>query len=186
MRDRLITLVGLGILATTTGILVGQSGVDATVLAAVLPVVIAGGGCAALGISFIRTAQNGRPLWLPRDIRPAAAIGVSVFSVMLLVGTYVGGLYKIWTQSVTYKEANLLWGESFTLRIDRLHQCTEEQVRINGIRTELELPPLPIHVVCPDFPPHDERGPRQPQGKNPRDQVDRGGNSGDPSPALGE
>lgn len=165
-------VVALGVLALTTGLLVGQTGADAAVLAAVLPIVVAGGGSAALGLAFRERAKNGKAEELPASVRPAAAAGVIVFSMMLLVGIYGGGLYRTWTQSAAYSEAN-------SLRLERLRRCTLEEVWINRIRTDLKLNPLPIHVVCPDFPPHDVPGLQDTAGSNPGDEVNRGDNSRD-------
>ncbi|MDE0371290.1 MAG: hypothetical protein OXI73_01910 [Rhodospirillales bacterium] len=142
------TLAALAVLGLTSGFLVGQAGATADILAAVLPVVIVGGGAAALGISFANptTAEN-RPARLPAAIRPMAAYGVIIFSLALLTGNYGGTVYKVWTQNTARNNA-------IHLHLERLDNCALDEYSVNAARHELGIPPLPSAAFCPTTAPN--------------------------------
>ena len=137
-----LPLTALLVLAGTTGFLVGQTGADATVLAAILPVLIAGGGAAAVGLSLSPKPQNGHTRVLPSEIREMAPKGVILFSASLIVGTYLGGAYKISTQSRTYVQ-------TLQVHFESLEVCSSEEFRINYFREQLGQDPLPPEAFCP-------------------------------------
>ena len=137
-----LVLAALAVLALTTGFLVGQAGSTATVLAAVMPIIIAGGGAAALGLSFSGGGDSGQIRRLPATMRPAAALGVIIFSTTLLAGNYAGTSYKVWTQNEARATA-------IRLHLDRLKECILDEYTINTARRDISLPPLPPQAFCP-------------------------------------
>lgn len=144
-----INLFALFVLAATSGFLVGQASNNANLLAAVLPLVIAGGGAAALGLNY----RDGAPASLPPFTQFFAACGVIVFSVAFLLGSHVGVSYKDWTQEDSRARALKLQEDSHAralrLHAERLYDCGILEVRTNDTRQKLGLEPLPTSAFCP-------------------------------------
>lgn len=144
----LLSLAALAVLGLTTGFLVGQAGATADILAAVLPVVVGGGGAAAIGLTFSSpTSAQGRSPRIPAALRPVAAAGVIVFSIALLAGNYGGTTYRFWTLTVARDTA-------IQLHRQRQKDCMTDQYNINAVRKELGIPKLPSTAFCPATPPN--------------------------------
>lgn len=142
--------VALGI---ATGLLTGQTGVDSTVVAAVLPAVLTGGGGALLAFK-LKTDNDG---WA-RDYLVASA-AVVLFSISLVLGVY-SALYindrAAYEQSTAATKeaiaAHELWRkhlvEDLVFRKKMIEQCSKNEALVNAGRRALALPPLPTDAFC--------------------------------------
>lgn len=137
-----VTAVVLGLLSSAvlglvSGWLAGQTGPDATVVAALLPVVISAGG-----MLFFLWRTGGRA-----DNKTRAFISVCLitFSIALACGAHAGK----WDRRNTLdSEAD----KAITLELNRklayLEHCTDWEDYINTRRADLNLPPLPSEMFC--------------------------------------
>lgn len=134
------------ILGFVVGVLTGVSGPDATVLAAVLPVVLSAAGGSA-GFFVTKLGDNGK--------RPLRAVSwlIILFSAGLLVGTFFGSWARGYDQAVGLRAArNARWAEQQNARdrhVEDLKNCMILEVRMNAQREALKRPPLTISQVCP-------------------------------------
>lgn len=150
----ILALLAPASLGFTTGWLTGQSGPDATVLAAILPAVITGGGWALLAYKIklqggtwnLALKHQGRA-W---NVEYAAISAMVVaFSVFLLVGAHTGRYVREVAEMSKIEERWKLAGE-----------CSRRQFLVNKGRKALGQDPLPTEVFC--FP--DISSPRAPSG----------------------
>ena len=142
----LIATVSLG---STTGFLTGQSGVDSTVLAAVLPAIITGGGWALLVYHLRRGGESGG---LHKNRERALVSGMVVlFSVSLILGAhsglYVKELYDVknYNRLIQYEDRHRQKRRRILL------ECLGDELVVNDARRALGMEPLPPDVICPSL-----------------------------------
>ena len=156
------------VLGFTVGALTGVSGPDATVLAAVLPVVLSAAGPAAVLVAS--KGDGGK-----RRTRAVSGL-IVLFAVGLLVGVPSGAWYDEFTDTVKFNEAQDRAREAFNEAQERaqearetardrhpqdLRECTVLEYKVNAQRSEIKLPPLTISQVCPFLDdPHTGSAPR--------------------------
>ena len=138
----MLGFLALFVLAATTGFLVGQAGPDATLLSPVLPLIVAGGGAAVLGLNF----KDGVPVLPPPGFRAFAAYGVIIFCLAFLVFIQLGLSFRTWTVANSYYGA-------LVLHYEHLSDCGREELRTNFAREKLDLEPLPTTAFCSSSPP---------------------------------
>ena len=140
-------------LGTAAGWLTGQTGADSTVVAAVLPAVLTGGGGALLAFKLKTDGKD----W-HQDFVVASAF-VTVFSLFLVVGTYLGmGLEE---RAAEEDIVSALEAEENAREINRrqsamdldfrykfLEECSRKEAIINASRKVLGLQPIPTEVIC--------------------------------------
>lgn len=129
------TVVAAAAVGLLSGWLTGHSGHDATVVAAVVPAVIAAGGTAA--VVAARRGEGG-----------VAEIATAIGIVVLCVTFAAGGLYGA-KQRKSNIEAETV--EALAKRIRFLEICSKQQNEINSGRAALGLLPLPSKYFC-EFP----------------------------------
>lgn len=146
------------------GLSVGHAGLDSTVLAAVLPVIItgvAGGAAAAVFRINGNRQENSEDSSLADRDRKAIVVAawvVIVFSTTYLAGVYVGiNLETKWSSQNALAFDRYLARErenAVARRYDYVKRCTEELNRLNAIRQKandegnLVLEPLTVEQVC--------------------------------------
>jgi len=133
------------------GYLAGQSGPDASVLAAVLPVVISGAG-GALVVLHLKSPEP--PNALSYYVTGFAVI---VFTTSLLAGAHVGRWLRNYTDEVGFQQARLLElklaHSQREAHMQFLERCSRQEFIINRGRQALRLPPLATELICGDLPP---------------------------------
>lgn len=153
--------------ASTTGLAIGWStgmtGLDSTVLAAVLPVILTGvaGGAGAVVVKIASAwrEEPGKSGAAERRLVMFAAIAVICFSTTFLSGTILGANIHARVEERNSTEAvkgkNQREKIRITQRYEYLVRCTGEFVRLNDLRkkandenSQLNLEPLTIDQVC--------------------------------------
>ena len=133
-----------------TGYLAGQSGPDANVLAAVLPVVVSGAG-GALVFQHLRTAVPPEPA----DYY-ITGFAVIVFICALLAGSLTGLWVRTLSETAAYEQSLLirykLTQSQHEARMHYLERCSRQEFIINRGRQALGLPPLSSELICGDPP----------------------------------
>lgn len=133
------------------GYLAGQSGPDANVLAAVLPVVISGAGGALVFVHLKSPASRARGRYY---ITGAAVI---VFITSLLAGAHIGRSLRNYTDEHELLHAlqmeRAVAGRQREARMQFLEQCSRDEFIINRGREAMGLPPLSTERVCGAPPP---------------------------------
>ena len=133
------------------GYLAGQSGPDANVLAAVLPVVISGAG-GALVFQHLRAAAPPTP-----SNYYLTGFAVIVFIYALLAGTQVGLWVRADGETVAYEQSlrirHKLAQSQHEARMHYLERCSRQEFIINRGRQALGLPPLSSELICGEPPP---------------------------------
>ena len=130
-------ILSSAILGGATGWLAGQTGPDATVVAALLPVTVSAGG-----VSFVLWRQ-GRGA----DNRAWAFMSLCLilFSIALVAGVSAGKRDR----DVSFEEKA---DKGFVLQLQReleyLEICSDRENYINGYRAARNLPPLPSDMFC--------------------------------------
>lgn len=148
--------VGIFFLASASigwaaGYLAGQSGPDANVLAAVLPVVISGAGGALV---FVHLKSPAPPTPVSYYITGFAVI---VFTTSLLAGAHIGRWLRNYTDELEFQQA-LRMERAVALsqreaRMQYLEQCSRHEFIINRGRETMGLPPLSTEQICGPPPP---------------------------------
>ena len=150
---RLITVFFLASasIGWAAGYLAGQSGPDANVLAAVLPVVISGAG-GALVVLHLKSSEPPTPLSYY-----ITCVAVIVFTSSLLVGAHIGRWLRNYTDEVEFYQAQqveqAVARNQLEVRMQFLEQCSRQEFIVNHGRRALALPPLPTEVICGKPPP---------------------------------
>ena len=135
----------------TAGYLAGQSGPDANVLAAVLPVVISGAG-GALVVLHLRSPTPPTPVSYY-----ITGFAVLVFTISLLVGSHVGRWLRDYTDEIGYYRVQEFENAAAPIRhaarMQYLERCSRDEYIINQGRRALGLPPLATELICGEPPP---------------------------------
>lgn len=134
-------LAAIYFLARTVGQLVGESGPDPGVLAAVLPVILS----SMSGFIFVKiysSRHNGNHHHQERLF--TIGLMIILFCAALLHHTYASVERRIAGQAID-AEAYL------TKRIEYLKACSTVQAQLNQGRMLLQLPPLEFERVCPNL-----------------------------------
>ena len=76
------------------------------------------------------------------DFRAVAPKAVITFCAALLLGAYAGVAFKTMTNARAYHNA-------LAVHFQILQTCHEPELRINYVREQLELKPLPTRAFCP-------------------------------------
>ena len=129
-------------LGTATGWLTGQTGAEPTVVAAVLPAVLAGGGGALLAVNLKR--ENNR--W-HNDFLATCAF-VLLFTVSLLIGAQIATTIYERDSYSSLPQWRRHVVQILDFRRDMLQQCSKNEAIINAGRAKLGLPPLPSAAFC--------------------------------------
>ena len=130
-------LIASATLGGGVGWFVGQSGSDAMVLSAVLPMVLTGGGFLVL----LRAAALS-------DFAQYIILILSMifFVITLVIGSLVGNANRLNSEEERRKKE---LNRSIEFRIKFLEQCSADEYRINELRKRLlNLPPLSSEVFC--------------------------------------
>ena len=133
-------------IGVSAGYLAGQSGPDANVLAAVLPVVISGAGGALVVLHLKSRAPP-----TPRDYY-ITAFAVILFTMSLLAGSHTGRWARDYAETIAYEQSleirlKLERSRRETL-IQFLQRCSRQEFVINRGRHALGLPPILTAVIC--------------------------------------
>ena len=139
---RLVWLASVSI-GTATGLLAGQSGPDAHVLAAVLPVVISGAGGALVVLPLKRRQSSDYVL---------TAISVILFTISLTIGAQVGRSMRADDETATYLERlkikERIHKSQYEYQVEFLERCSKDELIINEGRKALGLGPVPDGLLC--------------------------------------
>ena len=141
----LLVVAAPAALGTATGWLTGQTGADSTVVAAVLPAVLTGGGGVLLAFKLKRDSGG----WARDYLFTSAA--VVVFSAFLVVGVQYALHLKVvarYEQSARdmadLENARVLWRhhliEDLDFRTRMIEQCSKNEALVNAGRSALGLP----------------------------------------------
>lgn len=157
-------LIGPVALGVAIGFLTGMSRNDSTVLAAVLPAVLAAAGGLLFAFRTRRSPAKPDPTHVARDTRGASLV-IAVFSVALLL-TAIGGnwfmlerdkraaLDIIARHGEALAKSNEAIEEFRRKHFDYLGTCSTKQFQINKERKSLALEPVTLQHVCPDLASH--------------------------------
>ena len=157
-----LVMVAPAFLGGAAGWLTGQTGADSTVVAAVLPAVLTGGGGALLAFK-LKADSNG---W-QQELLVVCGF-VVVFSTCLVAGTYAALAMEkkaaaeerrvAEEQAEVDRELYRKWfAEDLDFRRESLIQCAKNAGIVNSARKSFGLPPIAGDVVC-------DLGPFQPIG----------------------
>lgn len=135
----LITIAGPSALGFVAGYMTGQSGPDATVLAAVVPAVISAGGVVVF--SGLR-ADN-------RHVSIISSACLLFFSVALFLGVNTGVHIRKQAAELNARQAVEQEIAFHQRRIQMLQLCSQQEFLLNKRRQESGLPPLPPEAICP-------------------------------------
>ena len=125
------------ILGGATGWLAGQTGPDATVVAALLPVTVSAGGVLLVLWRQGRGADNGAWAFM--------SLCLILFSIALVAGVSAGKRDR----DISSEEKA---DRGFALQLDQeleyLEKCSDWENYVNGYRAVRDLPPLPSDAFC--------------------------------------
>ena len=145
----ILVLMATMSLGSTTGFLTGQSGVDSTVLAAVLPAIITGGGWALFVYHFRRAGESGDQ---HRNRERVLVSGMVVlFSVFLILGAQVGLYVKEVNDVKNYNRLIEYEDRRRKERLGILLECLDYELIVNDARNAIGVEPLPPEVICPSL-----------------------------------
>ena len=140
-------------LGGATGYLTGQTGPDATVVAALLPAVLTAGGAAVLAL-HVRQGANRLDLGFV-----VASLSVVLFSASLIAGVHaalVVNEFAAYEESRAAHEESLKarererkrYADALDFRRQSLEQCSRNEALVNSGRKALGLAPLPSELFC--------------------------------------
>ena len=125
------------ILGGVTGWLAGQTGPDATVMAALLPVTVSAGGMLFFLWSTGRGAGN--RTWV------FTSLCLISFSIALASGVGVGERDR---EKASEKKADTRFAVKLERELIYLEKCSDWENYVNGYRAVRDLPPLPSDAFC--------------------------------------
>lgn len=156
-REAVILGLGFAALGGAVGWLTGWSGADDSVLAATLPAILSVVGAAVGALTLKNSSPDGKILEL-------GGIALLAFSLLLGLGTHLGGLARTDSDRRSYLDAqatldkkdknrrtqHLKW-QNYSLELyqKRLQNCALAELVVNETRQKLELPSLGPHDICP-------------------------------------
>ena len=141
------------LLGGATGLLTGQTGADATVVAALLPAVLTAVGGGLLAFKLKKDSET----WTSDFIVASGA--VALFSFALVVGLYTAlyvnayAGYRDWTDTLERKVEERefqrkTYADIVEFRRRALEECSKNEAFVNAGREVLGLEPLPWSVFC--------------------------------------
>lgn len=151
--ETVVILAAPAALGGATGLLTGQTGAEPSVVAAILPAVLAGGGGAVLAYKLKRDGEG----WTREYL--FVSVSVVVFSVFLVVGVHAALFLnalerhkEITAHTDQTIDARKRWREDVIkdvgFRKGIAEQCSKNEAQTNFGRAALGLPPLPSGVFC--------------------------------------
>ena len=129
-------------LGGAAGWLTGQTEADSTVVAAVLPAVLTGGGGALLAFKLKR--ENN--VWA-RDFLNACGF-VVIFSVALVLSMHGALTVKDLATDEDRETQRKRYAEDLDFRRESLLQCSWNEARVNSVRETAGLSALPPEAFC--------------------------------------
>ena len=150
VRNSILVIAAPAFLGAAAGILTGQTGADSTVVAALLPPVLAGIGGALLAFKLKKDGDQ----WARNYVVASAA--VVVFSFFLVAGMYV--VFE-GNESATERIREVQrqrYAEDLDFRAKSLLRCSQHEAEVNARRVAALLDPLPSEAFC-DIGPVDAR-----------------------------
>ena len=141
-RHTALVISAPAFLGAAAGVLTGQTGADATVVAALLPAVLTGVGGAVLAVK-LKKENNA---WTP-DIL-AASGAVIVFSVFLVAGMYLAFEANEAATERLRELQRQRYAEDLDFRAESIERCSKHEDEINARRVAALLDPLPTEAFC--------------------------------------
>ena len=142
VRNSILVISAPAFLGAAAGILTGQTGADATVVAALLPAVLTGIGGALLAFKLKKDDDR----WSSDYI--VASTGVIVFSFFLVSGMYAVFEFNENAIERTREIQRQRYAEDLDFRAQSLLRCSQHEAEVNARRVAALLDPLPTEAFC--------------------------------------
>ena len=141
-RDSISVISAPAFLGAAVGILTGQTGADATVVAALLPAVLTGIGGALLAFKLKKDDNR----WARDYI--VASTGIVVFSFFLISGMYAAFAINERATERIREIQRQRYAEDLDFRAESLRRCSQNEAEVNARRVAALLDPLPAETFC--------------------------------------